>query len=203
MADGEINRNGATIRIDDDGGVQVEPAEGQEVEYTGPDRGTDAIRDSVSTGELLFNGSPSSSFKLANEITDNLDDQGVSTELSNTPALIEFSDISGTVHSTVNNFDDDSYDYITLNNDGSITNVNDDSKVELTDYGIGGYVGVAQGRGERTAMWSRAGGVASAGSRLLDARIGDFSDITSIELFAPSGSTTFVSGYIKIWEAVE
>ena len=47
MADGEINRNGATIRIDDDGGVQVEPAEGQEVEYTGPDRGTDAIRDSV------------------------------------------------------------------------------------------------------------------------------------------------------------
>ena len=49
MADGEINRNGATIRIDDDGGVQVEPAEGQEVEYTGPDRGTDAIRDSVNT----------------------------------------------------------------------------------------------------------------------------------------------------------
>ena len=52
MADGEINRNGATIRIDDDGGVQVEPAEGQEVEYTGPDRGTDAIRDSVNTGQL-------------------------------------------------------------------------------------------------------------------------------------------------------
>ena len=52
MADGEINRNGATIRIDDDGGVQVEPAEGQEVEYTGPDRGTDAIRDSVNTEEL-------------------------------------------------------------------------------------------------------------------------------------------------------
>ena len=51
MADGEINRNGATIRIDDDGGVQVEPAEGQEVEYTGPDRGTDAIRDSVNTEE--------------------------------------------------------------------------------------------------------------------------------------------------------
>ena len=50
MADGEINRNGATIRIDDDGGVQVEPAEGQEVEYTGPDRGTDAIRDSINTG---------------------------------------------------------------------------------------------------------------------------------------------------------
>ena len=49
MADGEINRNGATIRIDDDGGVQVEPAPGQEVEYTGPDRGTDAIRDSVNT----------------------------------------------------------------------------------------------------------------------------------------------------------
>ena len=49
MADGEINRNGATIRIDDDGGVQVEPADGQEVEYTGPDRGTDAIRDSVNT----------------------------------------------------------------------------------------------------------------------------------------------------------
>ena len=52
MADGEINRNGATIRIDDDGGVQVEPAEGQEVEYTGPDRGTDAIRDSVNTEEI-------------------------------------------------------------------------------------------------------------------------------------------------------
>ena len=52
MADGEINRNGATIRIDDDGGVQVEPAEGQEVEYTGPDRGTDAIRDSVNTDEI-------------------------------------------------------------------------------------------------------------------------------------------------------
>ena len=52
MADGEINRNGATIRIDDDGGVQVEPAEGQEVEYTGPDRGTDAIRDSVNTDEV-------------------------------------------------------------------------------------------------------------------------------------------------------
>ena len=51
MADGEINRNGATIRIDDDGGVQVEPAEGQEVEYTGPDRGTDAIRESVETEE--------------------------------------------------------------------------------------------------------------------------------------------------------
>ena len=52
MADGEINRNGATIRIDDDGGVQVEPAEGQEVEYTGPDRGTDAIRDSVETDKI-------------------------------------------------------------------------------------------------------------------------------------------------------
>ena len=52
MADGEINRNGATIRIDDNGGVQVEPAEGQEVEYTGPDRGTDAIRDSVNTGDV-------------------------------------------------------------------------------------------------------------------------------------------------------
>ena len=52
MADGEINRNGATIRIDDDGGVQVEPAEGQEVEYTGPDRGTDAIRDSVNTEQI-------------------------------------------------------------------------------------------------------------------------------------------------------
>ena len=52
MADGEINRNGATIRIDDNGGVQVEPAEGQEVEYTGPDRGTDAIRDSVNTEEV-------------------------------------------------------------------------------------------------------------------------------------------------------
>ena len=52
MADGEINRNGATIRIDDNGGVQVEPAEGQEVEYTGPDRGTDAIRDSVNTEKL-------------------------------------------------------------------------------------------------------------------------------------------------------
>ena len=51
MADGEINRNGATIRIDDDGGVQVEPAEGQEVEYTGPDRGTDAIRDLVEAEE--------------------------------------------------------------------------------------------------------------------------------------------------------
>ena len=55
MADGEINRNGATIRIDDDGGVQVEPAEGQEVEYTGPDRGTDAIRDSVNTEEQIIN----------------------------------------------------------------------------------------------------------------------------------------------------
>ena len=55
MADGEINRNGATIRIDDDGGVQVEPAEGQEVEYTGPDRGTDAIRDSVNTKDLTNN----------------------------------------------------------------------------------------------------------------------------------------------------
>ena len=53
MADGEINRNGATIRIDDDGGVQVEPADGQEVEYTGPDRGTDAIRDSVNTAQQL------------------------------------------------------------------------------------------------------------------------------------------------------
>ena len=52
MADGEINRNGATIRIDDDGGVQVEPADGQEVEYTGPDRGTDAIRESVNTESL-------------------------------------------------------------------------------------------------------------------------------------------------------
>ena len=59
MADGEINRNGATIRIDDDGGVQVEPAEGQEVEYTGPDRGTDAIRDSVNTeGQQITSTSP-------------------------------------------------------------------------------------------------------------------------------------------------
>ena len=57
MADGEINRNGATIRIDDNGGVQVEPAEGQEVEYTGPDRGTDAIRDSVNTDEATLDGS--------------------------------------------------------------------------------------------------------------------------------------------------
>ncbi|UBF23476.1 hypothetical protein HRTV-28_gp38 [Halorubrum tailed virus 28] len=52
MADGEINRNGATIRIDDNGGVQVEPAPGQEIEYTGTDRGTEAIRDSVSTDAL-------------------------------------------------------------------------------------------------------------------------------------------------------
>ena len=57
MADGEINRNGATIRIDDDGGVQVEPADGQEVEYTRPDRGTDAIRDSVNTDEATINQS--------------------------------------------------------------------------------------------------------------------------------------------------
>ena len=52
MADGEINRNGATIRIDDDGGVQVEPAPGQEVEYTAPDLGTEAIRESVNTESL-------------------------------------------------------------------------------------------------------------------------------------------------------
>ena len=57
MADGEINRNGATIRIDDDGGVQVEPAEGQEVEYTGPDRGTEAIRESLNTDEAIIDGS--------------------------------------------------------------------------------------------------------------------------------------------------
>ena len=55
MADGEINRNGATIRIDDDGGVQVEPAPGQEVEYTAPDLGTEAIRESVNTGSISIN----------------------------------------------------------------------------------------------------------------------------------------------------
>ena len=56
MADGEINRNGATIRIDDDGGVQVEPAPGQEVEYTAPDLGTEAIRESVNTESASVNG---------------------------------------------------------------------------------------------------------------------------------------------------
>ena len=83
MADGEINRNGATIRIDDDGGVQVEPAEGQEVEYTGPDRGTDAIRDSVNTdqiqrdGTIIEQSSSFASFSLSN--SDDPDD--VSSDL--------------------------------------------------------------------------------------------------------------------------
>ena len=69
MADGEINRNGATIRIDDDGGVQVEPAEGQEVEYTGPDRGTDAIRDSVSTDDLETDTVSSNIDHQGNDVT--------------------------------------------------------------------------------------------------------------------------------------
>lgn len=54
MADGEINRNGATIRIDDNGGVQVEPATGEGVEFTGPDTGGDATRDSVNTDEAAI-----------------------------------------------------------------------------------------------------------------------------------------------------
>ena len=70
MADGEINRNGATIRIDDNGGVQVEPAEGQEVEYTGPDRGTDAIRDSVNTEQVNNTRHPTGDDDLQSIIDD-------------------------------------------------------------------------------------------------------------------------------------
>ena len=76
MADGEINRNGATIRIDDDGGVQVEPAEGQEVEYTGPDRGTDAIRESLSTAALNIGTGDKLLNKVLSDSGDTFDNVG-------------------------------------------------------------------------------------------------------------------------------
>ena len=132
MADGEINRNGATIRIDDNGGVQVEPAEGQEVEYTGPDRGTDAIRDSLNT-ESLASGSLGlfdDSFTINREIIDHqtFEDDTVDMDVSLSGETVY---VKGAINQEVNesfaltatfdNISTEDYEYYTHSNSGTVS----------------------------------------------------------------------------------
>lgn len=56
VEDGEIERNGTVIRIDDTGSVQIDLAAGETVEFTGDDTGTNATRTSYTGDALTIDG---------------------------------------------------------------------------------------------------------------------------------------------------
>ena len=150
MADGEINRNGATIRIDDDGGVQVEPAPGQEVEYTAPDLGTEAIRESVEANVTESIEYRSNLQLLAEEIDTEDDLSGETTatltglgERNNYVIRVQDYDQNSSLFMYFNGEDDaSSYDYW----DETGTKITSQDRIELVDCAfprLGGHVLVA------------------------------------------------------------
>ena len=200
MADGEINRNDATIRIDDDGGVQVEPADGQEVEYTGPDRGTDAIRDSVNTESLGIDNNQIGrmQYEIASISPEENTNSILLTDIDSSDADRIIIDIEIRVRGTssdlrlrLNNIEDDDYFYFredgtkeSLENSylvsegGSFRAVNGDIVVGLSGSGQPG-VGINSVFGtidDDTTGYSDTGGLLVS------------DDITDIEFFVADGS---------------